>query len=141
MTELGAAVGLEPGSGLGGSVAPRPALSTPDVTWATVAQVADFVREPTATAQDNRELVAATEAANSWCYRRRLESNYVDDPTISPGPDVTRAVVMFAGTSYRAGGAADGFASFAELSAGGFVPSGTLGQVKQLLGVNRPAVG
>lgn len=146
MAERDEAAELEPGSGLG-VTAPRPALAGPTVTWATVAQVADFVREAPATAADNRELVAATEAANAWCYRRRATAGYLDasggpeDPTVSPGPDVTRAVVIFAGTSYRAGGAADGFASFAELSAGGFVPSGTLGQVKQLLGVNRPAVG
>ena len=140
MAERGEAAGLEPGSGLGAAI-PSPGLAMA-VTWATVAQVADFVRVATATAQDDRDLVAATDAANGWCYRRRQASGYVDDdPTTSPGPDVTRAVVIYAGVLYREGGAADGFASFAELTVGGFVPSGTMGQVNRLLGVNRPRVG
>jgi hypothetical protein len=112
------------------------------VTWATPAQVADFVREPPATAQDNRELVAATEAANQWCWRRRQTAGYLDpDPLVSPSADVTRAVVIYAGVLYREGGAADGFASFAELTPGTFVPAGTMGQVNRLLGIDRPRVG
>jgi hypothetical protein len=124
--------------------APSPVLTgraaAPTVEWATVEQVAAFVRQPTTGAADNAELVACTAAANDFAWRRRQAAGYVDDdPTVAPGDAVVRGVVVYAGSLYREGGAADGFPSFAELVPG-MVPMGTLGQVYRLLGVNRPVV-
>ncbi|HEY4378071.1 MAG TPA: hypothetical protein VGM93_12975 [Acidimicrobiales bacterium] len=102
--------------------------------------MATFLREPAATAQDDEDMAAATDAANVFAFRRRRAAGYVDDPTTPPGPDVVRGVVIYAGALYRTGGATDGFASFAEYPPGFMTTGGTLGDVYRLLGVNRPVV-
>jgi len=124
-----------------GRVSSAPPLP-PDVpvTWATVTDVATFLREPQTAAADDADMAAATAAANSWAYRRRAAAGYVDDPATPPGPDVVRGVVMYAAARYREGGATDGFASFAEFPPGYLPGGGTLGEVYRLLGVNRPVV-
>lgn len=116
-------------------------MPAPTVTWATPGDVATFVRNPPATALDDADLVAATNAANAFAWRRRQAAGYTaDDPTTPPGLDVARGVVVYAAALYREGGSTDGFASFAEYPPGFMATGGTLGDVYRLLGVNRPVV-
>jgi hypothetical protein len=84
-------------------------------------------------------LADCTAAANAWCYRRRAEAGYVDDPTVVPSPDVRLGAILAAGGWYRRRGAPDGFAGWVEV--GGVVPSYTgagLADIYRLLGINRP---
>lgn len=128
-----------PPGAVGRSSTPLPPPTAP-VVWATPADVATFLREPPATADGNADMVAATDAANAFAFRRRRAAGYVDDPATAPGADVVRGVVVYAGALYRAGGATDGFASFAEYPPGFMAGGGALGDVYRLLGVNRPVV-
>src|SRR5262245_40611522 len=103
--------------------------------WATTADVERFVGVPVS---DPDELQACTNAANSFAYRRRQEAGYTsDDPDISPGPDVTRGTVIYAGALYRERGSVDSFSSF-EAYATNAVPLSTFGQVLRLLGIPKP---
>jgi hypothetical protein len=127
--------GLEPGGAA--AVVVDAAATVP--TWATVDDVLAFLRIAPASPQDLAEVGACTAAANEWCYDRRQAAGYVDELDVVPGPRVLRGVVLFAGELYREGGSLDGFSSFAELPPGLDV-RGTFGQVKRLLGINRPVV-
>jgi len=91
------------------------------------------------TATDTEFLTACTDAANAYAFRRRLEAGYVDDELITPGPDVTMGVVMYAVSLYRERGSVDSYASF-DAFASGVMPSSTYGQVNRLLGVPRGQV-
>lgn len=107
--------------------------------WATFAEVARTmaVNPATLTVEDADELEACTAAANQYIYRRRAEAGYTADlPATAPGPDVTRAVVLYAVALWRERGSVDSFASFAD-----FTPSpvtGSMGQILKLAGVPRP---
>src|SRR5262245_2749530 len=118
-------------------------MSSPEppvvVTWVTPEQVADEVGVPVASAAGDARLVAATDAANAFAYRRRVAAGYSDDPAVLPGPDVGEGTVMFAAALYRLRGATDGWSSFAELPPG-TVAQGTLPMIYRLLGVNRPVI-
>lgn len=105
-------------------------------TWATADDVLAAIGQPVT---DTDHLDLCTDAANAFAWRRRVQAGYVDDPDISPGPDVTLGVVTYATTLYRERGSVDGFASFDAWQAGA-VPTSTLGQVLRLLGTPRPAI-
>jgi hypothetical protein len=85
---------------------------------------------------DDAFLVACTDAANAFAWRRRDEAGYADDPVVSPGPDATMGVTMYAVALYRERGTVDSFASFNEFTIGA-VPQSTFGQVLRLLGIPR----
>lgn len=105
--------------------------------WASVADVIDALG-PVADPLDPF-LTTATDAANAFAFRRRYEAGYVDDPDISPGPDVAAGVTLYAVALYRERGSTDSFASFDAFQTG-VVPSSTFAQVLRLLAVPRAQV-
>lgn len=104
-----------------------------DITWVTEADVAEALGVPVANAA---WLTQVTAAANSWAFRRRASSGYVDDPAVVPDPAVATGVVLYAKALWSERGSVDGFSSFQDL--GSFVPTGGMGQVLRLLGVHKP---
>ena len=111
---------------------------TPTCTWVTAANIEDWIGIGTATAADTTFLTQCASAANMFCYRRRQEAGYVDSLTTSPSGDVTLGTIMYGGALYRQRGAISDFASFDGMSSGNTYGLSPI--VKQLLGVDRPAV-
>jgi hypothetical protein len=104
------------------------------VTWTDVDRVARALGDPAATTDEY--LADCVDAANAWAQRKRLEAGYVDvDP---PGADVAQGTTLYAVALYRERGSADSFASFEDLSA--FAQTGSMGQIKRLLGIGKAAV-
>jgi hypothetical protein len=77
--------------------------------------------------------------ANQFCSRRRAEASYNDNLTTSPSGDVTLGTLMYAAALWRSRGSLENvFASFDNM---GTAPQQSLTPiVKQLLGIDRPAV-
>lgn len=111
----------------------------PTITWITAADVQEWLGISVATANDTAYLATCTSAANTWCYRRRVEAGYHDDVDAAPDDSVFLGTVMYAGGLYRERGSVDSFSSFEQQATG--VPFGSLGRIKQLLGVDRPSIG
>jgi hypothetical protein len=111
----------------------------PVCTWATNANVTEWLGIAVATANDTAFITKCVKAANQFAYRRRLESGYLTDELHTvPGDDVLLGTIMYAALLYRERGSADSFASF---DAMGTVPvPSALGRILQLLGVGRPQV-
>jgi len=111
----------------------------PVCTWATNANVTEWLGIAVATANDTAFITKCVKAANQFAYRRRLESGYLTDELATvPGDDVLLGTIMYAALLYRERGSADSFASF---DAMGTVPvPSALGRILQLLGVGRPQV-
>jgi hypothetical protein len=111
----------------------------PVCTWATNANVTEWLGIAVATANDTAFITKCVKAANQFAYRRRLESGYLTDELATvPGDDVLLGTIMYAALLYRERGSADSFASF---DAMGTVPvPSALGRILQLLGINRPQV-
>jgi hypothetical protein len=104
------------------------------VQWADPADVTVFL----GVAGDVDWLDYCTDAANEFCWARRQAANYwLDLPTVVPNKKVLEAVVLYAGSLYRERSSVDSYASFNELPIS--PPIGTMGRVKQLLGVERPS--
>lgn len=113
--------------------------TTPTCTWVTTdAQVEDWLGIGTATAADQAFITQCRLAANEFCYRRRQEAGYKDSLTTVPNPSVLLGSIAYAAFLYRQRGAVTDFASFDGLAAGGSM--GLSPMIKQLLGVDRPAV-
>jgi len=113
--------------------------TTPTCTWITTdSQVEDWLGIGTATAADQTFITQCRLAANEFCYRRRQEAGYKDSLTTSPNASVTLGTVAYAGFLYRQRGAVTDFAGFDGLAAGGSM--GLSPMIKQLLGIDRPAV-
>lgn len=111
----------------------------PVCTWATNANVTEWLGIAVATANDTAFITKCVNAANQFAYRRRLESGYLTDELATvPGDDVLLGTIMYAALLYRERGSADSFASF---DAMGTVPvPSAMGRIMQLLGINRPQV-
>jgi len=108
--------------------------------WITVEDVAAALGVDLDTVEDPARLAAVTAAAEAWARRRRQTSGYAD--TDPPAADVVEGTVTFAVALYRSRGAVDGFASFSTFGgAASLVPTGTMGMVLRLLGIDRPQVG
>lgn len=118
---------------------PVGALLTTEVTWADTDDVNEFLGISSATANDTAFLESCTNAANTFCYRRRKEAGYVDNPTVVPDPACRLAVVIYGASLYRERGSVDGFQSFSDMTVAA-TPSFTMGRVLQLLGCGRPQV-
>lgn len=118
---------------------PVGALLTTEVTWADADDVNEFLGITSATANDTAFLESCTNAANTFCYRRRKEAGYLDNPTIVPDPACRLAVVIYGASLYRERGSVDGFQSFSDMTVAS-TPNFTMGRVLQLLGCNRPQV-
>lgn len=108
-------------------------------TWASNANVEEWLGIAVATANDTAYITKCVSAANSFAYRRRVESGYLQDSlTTAPDGAALLGTVMYAALLYRERGSADSFASF---DAMGTVPvPSALGRILQLLGVGRPQV-
>ena len=110
----------------------------PTCTWITAANIEDWLGIGTATAADTTFLTQCASAANAFAFRRRQESGWIDQPSVSPSGDVTLGTIQYGGMLYRQRGSIDSFASFGD---GGAVSvTGLSGVIKQLLGIDRPQV-
>ena len=113
--------------------------TTPVCTWITAGQIEDWLGIGTATAADTAFLTQCALAANSFAYRRRAEASYRNESlTTVPNGSVSLGTIMYGGALYRQRGGITDFATFDGLGSGGTV--GLSPMVKQLLGVDRPAV-
>ena len=113
--------------------------TTPICTWITAQQIEDWLGIGTATAADTAFLTSCALAANSFAYRRRLEAGYRNESlTTVPNGSVSLGTIMYGGALYRQRGGVTDFATFDGLGTGGTM--GLSPMIKQLLGVDRPAV-
>jgi hypothetical protein len=113
--------------------------TTPTCTWITTdSQVEDWLGIGTATAADQTFITQCRLAANEFCFRRRQEAGYKDSLTTVPNASVLLGSIAYAGFLYRQRGAVTDFAGFDGLAAGGSM--GLSPMIKQLLGIDRPAV-
>ena len=107
-------------------------------TWITSQNILDWLGITVATAGDQTFTTTCAAAANAFCYRRRYEAGYVDSLTTVPSQDVFLGSVMYGAALYKARGSVDVFSSFQDMGQSPVV--GMNGQIKQLLGIDRPAV-
>jgi hypothetical protein len=113
--------------------------TTPTCTWITAdSQIEDWLGIGTATAADQTFITQCRLASNEFCYRRRQEANYRDSLSTVPNASVLLGAIAYAGFLYRQRGAVTDFAGFDGLAAGGSM--GLSPMIKQLLGIDRPAV-
>ena len=106
-------------------------------TWITAQNILDWLGITVATAGDQTFTTTCAAAANAFCYRRRYEAGYVDSLTTVPSQDVFLGSVMYGAALYKARGSVDVFSSFQDM--GQSPVPGMNGQIKQLLGIDRPA--
>ena len=110
---------------------------TQTCTWITSQNILDWLGITVATAGDQTFTTTCAAAANAFCYRRRYEAGYVDSLTTVPSQDVFLGSVMYGAALYKARGSVDVFSSFQDMGQSPVV--GMNGQIKQLLGIDRPA--
>jgi hypothetical protein len=112
---------------------------TQTCTWVTSAQVQLWLGLTSPSGDESTFLAQCVSAGNQVAYRRRQEAGYFDALATSPSGDVTLGTIMLAGAYYRQRGSIDQFASFDSMgqaiTTNAFTP-----MVKQLLGIDRPAV-
>ena len=113
---------------------------TPTCTWITAAQLITYLGVSITNPSDDYTLVTqSVSAGNQFCYRRRAEAGYKDSLSTSPSGDVTLGTLMYSAALWRSRGSLENvFASFDNM---GTAPQQSLTPiVKQLLGIDRPAV-
>jgi hypothetical protein len=112
---------------------------TQSCTWlSSTAPVIEFLGIASATANDTAFLTTCVAAANSWCFKRRVQAGYHDSLTTVPDSSVLLGTTLYAAGLYRERGTTgDSYASFGDMSG---PPLMTLGRVNQLLGVKRSQV-
>jgi hypothetical protein len=112
---------------------------TQTCTWVTSAQTQLWLGLTSPSADESTFLAQCVSAGNQVAYRRRQEASYFDALDVSPSGDVTLGTIMLAGAYFRQRGSIDQFASFdamgQAITTNAFTP-----MVKQLLGIDRPAV-
>jgi hypothetical protein len=112
---------------------------TQTCTWITQQNVLDWLGISVATAGDQAFVTTCAAASNAFCSRRRAEAGYTGDSLSSvPSQDVYLGTVMYAGMLYKSRGTVDVFSSYQDMGQTPVV--GMNGQIKQLLGIDRPAV-
>lgn len=107
-------------------------------TWIVAAAVEEFLGIAAATANDTAFLTTCTNAANAYCFRKRVEAGYSDSATTVPSNDVKLGTVLYAAALYRERGSIDSFQTFEAMT-----PATTgfnMGRIHQLLGINRSQV-
>jgi len=110
---------------------------TPTCTWITGQDVADWVG--VVYASDSTFLDQCAAASNQFCWRRRQESNKLQDSlTTVPSADVKLGTIMYAGSLYRSKGSTDAFASYVEMGQAPVVGMSPI--IKQLLEIGAHAV-
>jgi hypothetical protein len=114
--------------------------TTPTCTWVTTdAQIEDWLGIGTATAADQAFITQCRLAGNEFAYRRRREAGYRNESlTTVPNASVLLGTIAYSAFLYKQRGSVTDFASFDGLAAGGSM--GLSPMIKQLLGVDRPAV-
>jgi hypothetical protein len=121
------------------AIPPGSLVYTQTCTWVTSAQVQLWLGLTSPTADESTFLAQCVSAGNQVAYRRRQEAGYFDALATSPSGDCTLGTIMLAGAYYRQRGSIDQFASFDSMgqaiTTNAFTP-----MVKQLLGIDRPAV-
>jgi len=111
----------------------------PTCTWVSEAEVTAYLNITVASANDTVLIGQARAAANQFCYRRRQEAGYFDSLTTVPGADVKLGTLAYAAALYRArGSSGDTYATFDGMGTPAVVAMPAI--VKQLLGIDRPAV-
>jgi hypothetical protein len=113
---------------------------TPTCTWITAANLVTYLGVSISDPSDDFTLITqAVSAGNQFCSRRRAEAGYNDSLSVSPSGDVTLGTLMYAAALWRSRGSLENvFASFEGM---GSAPQQSLTPiVKQLLGIDRPAV-
>lgn len=118
---------------------PSNGILVEEITWIDEDDVTVWLGIDSATANDTAWLVNyCVPAANEWCYRRRHNAGYHDNPTQAPNAAAKQGAIMYAAIQYRTRGSVDGYSSFDTM--GTVTPIGSMGQVLQLLGCGRPQV-
>jgi hypothetical protein len=113
---------------------------TPTCTWVTAANLITYLGVSITNPSDDYTLITqAISAGNQFCSRRRAEAGYNDSLSTSPSGDVTLGTLMYCAALWRSRGSLENvFASFEGM---GSAPQQSLTPiVKQLLGIDRPAV-
>jgi hypothetical protein len=113
---------------------------TPTCTWVTAANLVTYLGVSIINPSDDYTLITqAVSAGNQFCSRRRAEAGYNDSLSTSPSGDVTLGTLMYCAALWRSRGSLENvFASFEGM---GSAPQQSLTPiVKQLLGIDRPAV-
>ena len=111
----------------------------PVCTWINANDVQTWLNITVASANDTALITTAAAASSQFCWRRRMESGYVDLLTVVPSQDVKLGTIMYAGSLYRARGSlGDAFATFDGMGTNPMIGMGAM--VKQLLGIDRPQV-
>jgi hypothetical protein len=112
---------------------------TQTCTWVSSANVQLWLGLTSPSADETTFLAQCVSAGNQVAYRRRQEAGYFDSLSTSPSGDCTLGTIMLAGAYFRQRGSIDQFASFdamgQAITTNAFTP-----MVKQLLGIDRPAV-
>jgi hypothetical protein len=113
---------------------------TQDCTWISIAQLVTYLGVEILNPSDDFTLATqARNAANDFCFRRRQESGYADQLSVSPGHDVTLGTLMYAAALWRARGSVqETFATFDGMGTASV--SAMTPIIKQLLGIHRPQV-
>ena len=121
------------------AIPPGTLTYTQTCTWVTSAQTQLWLGLTSPSADESTFLAQCVSAGNQVAYRRRQEAGYYDALATSPSGDVTLGTIMLAGAYFRQRGSIDQFASFDSMgqaiTTNAFTP-----MVKQLLGIDRPAV-
>ena len=113
---------------------------TPTCSWITVANLVTYLGVSITNPSDDYTLATqAVSAGNQFASRRRAEAGYNDSLTTSPSGDVTLGTIMYCAALWRSRGSLENvFASFDNM---GSAPQQSMTPiVKQLLGIDRPAV-
>jgi hypothetical protein len=113
---------------------------TPTCTWITVADLVTYLGVSITNPSDDYTLATqAVSAGNQFCSRRRAEAGYFDTLASSPSGDVSLGTIMYSAALWRSRGSLENvFASFDNM---GTAPQQSMTPiVKQLLGIDRPAV-
>ena len=113
---------------------------TPTCSWVTVANLVTYLGVSITNPSDDYTLATqAVNAGNQFASRRRSEAGYNDSLSSSPSGDVTLGTIMYCAALWRSRGSLENvFASFDNM---GSAPQQSMTPiVKQLLGIDRPAV-
>ena len=122
------------------AIPPGTLTYTQTCTWVSSANVQLWLGLPSPLSADETTFLAqCVSAGNQVAYRRRQEAGYFDSLSTSPSGDCTLGTIMLCGAYFRQRGSIDQFASFdamgQAITTNAFTP-----MVKQLLGIDRPAV-
>jgi hypothetical protein len=112
---------------------------TPTCTWVSTQELTNYLNITVASANDTTLIGQAREAANQVAWRRRMQAGYFDSLTTVPSADVKLGTLMYGAALYRArGSSGDTYATFDGMGTPTVVALPAM--VKQLLGIDRPAI-